>query len=338
MREPPPLADAVIVAALHAHYGISITALTFLPLGNDSASAVYRVHAADGVVYFLKVRIGDGFSPSSLAIPYYLATHGVPHIIPPLLTITQTLWVGVNDFALSLYPFIDARTGTDVGLSDQHWRALGATLQRIHASHLTPDLARTIPRETFTPSRRDVLTALEAAITRQPFADPTQRELATFWQARQDEIRTVIDRADVLGHQLRQAYLPLVLCHADLHTWNVMLDAAQQMWLVDWDETILAPKERDLMFVVGGIGRDLVSPRATTCFFQGYGDATIDPHALIYYRYAWAVQDMGAYAERVFLSPHLGADTRRDAVRGFRGLFAPGNIVAIARASESAAS
>ena len=42
------------------------------------------------------------------------------------------------------------------------------------------------------------------------------------------EIRLVIHRADVLGDQLRQAALPLVLCHADLHTWNVVLDSVRQ--------------------------------------------------------------------------------------------------------------
>jgi len=337
MREPPKLADATIIAALHAHYGISITALTFLPLGADSASSVYRVDAADGATYFLKARTGVGFSVPSLIIPHYFYNQGVPHLVAPLPTITQTLWVSVNDFALSLYPFIDARTGTDVGLSEQHWRALGATLQQIHTRQLPPDLLQIVPREPFIPTRRSVITDLAAGVTKQDFADPMQLELAAFWHARQDEIRTLVARADALGRQLRQASLPLVLCHADLHAWNVLLDTAQQLWVVDWDETILAPKERDLMFVVGGIGRDLVSPHETTCFLQGYGDIVIDTHALKYYRYAWAVQEMGAYGEEVFFSPDLGEQTRRDALHGFISMFEPGNIVAIACASESSA-
>jgi spectinomycin phosphotransferase len=337
MREPPKLTDATIIAALHAHYGIAITTLTFLPIGNDSASSVYRVDATDGAAYFLKVRASEGFSLPSLVIPHYFASQGVPHIVAPLPTITQTLWVGVQDFALSLYPFIDARTAVEAGLSEQHWRALGTTLKQIHTRQLPPDLLQIVPRETFTPSRRDVLTDLEVAITRQSFADPAERELAAFWHARRDDIRRVVDRADALGREFRQASLPMVLCHADLHTWNVLLDTAQQLWLVDWDETILAPKERDLMFVIGGIGRDLVSPHETTGFLLGYGDSTIDSHALIYYRYAWAVQDMGAYGEQVFFSSDLGEQTRRDAVRGFIDMFEPGNIVAIARASDSAA-
>lgn len=131
------------------------------------------------------------------------------------------------------------------------------------------------------------------------------------------------------GAPLRRASLPRVLCHADLHTWNVLLDDERQMWIVDWDETIEAPKERDLMFVVAGIGRDLVSPQQTACFLRGYGEAVIDARALAYYRCAWAVQDMGAYAEQVFFAPDLGEQGRRDALLAFVDLFAPGNIVAI---------
>ncbi len=334
MREPPRLADATIMAALHAHYGISITALTFLPIGNDSASSAYRIDATDGTAYFLKVRTDGGFSVPSLVIPRYFHDHGVPHIVAPLPTLTQTLWVSVNDFALSLYPFIDARTAADAGLSEQHWRAFGATLKHIHTHQLTPDLMQVVRRETFTPSRRNVLTQLEATITTQALADPLERELAAFWHARRDQIHTLVDRADALGRQLRQTSLPMVLCHADLHTWNVLLDTARQMWLVDWDETVLAPKERDLMFVIGGIGRDLVSAHETACFLQGYGDTAIDLGALVYYRYAWAVQDMGAYGEQVFYSPELSEETRRDAVHGFMNQFAPGNIVALAFASD----
>ena len=139
--------------------------------------------------------------------------------------------------------------------------------------------------------------------------------------------------------RLRQesAWLPHVLCHADLHTWNVLLDRDQQLWLVDWDETVLAPRERDLMFVVEGIGRDLVSSHETACFLQGYGSAAINPLALAYYRYAWAVQDMIEYGEQVLFSPDLSRESRRDALQGFISLFEPGNIVDIAFASDNIA-
>jgi spectinomycin phosphotransferase len=334
MREPPRLAHPAIAAALHAHYGLSVDALTFLPIGYDSDSAVYRVESA-GAAYFLKLRTGSGFSVPSLAVPHHLHSRGLPHILAPLPTRDRALWAGLEDYALSLYPFVDSRTAADAGLSDLHWRALGATLKQIHDDPLTPDLLRIVRAESFTPSRRSVITDLEPALTRQAPTDPVQREMAAFWQSRQDDIRTVVDRADALARRLRQSATPRVLCHADLHTWNVLLDTAGRLWIADWDETILAPKERDLMFVMGGIGRDLVRPRETACFLQGYGDTAVDPLALTYYRYAWAVQEFGAYAEQVFLRPDLGEASQRDGLRSFEAMFEPGNIVSIAFESDS---
>jgi hypothetical protein len=40
-----------------------------------------------------------------------------------------------------------------------------------------------------------------------------------------------------------------VLCHADRHGWTVLVRGDDEVAIVDWDEPLLAPKERDLMFV-----------------------------------------------------------------------------------------
>jgi hypothetical protein len=69
-------------------------------------------------------------------------------------------------------------------------------------------------------------------------------------------------------------------------------------------------------------------------FLQGYGPTTIDPLALTYYRYAWAVSDIGAYAEEIIFRPDLGAITKRAAVGSFLSLFQPGHIVALALESD----
>jgi len=332
MLEPPSLADTTILAALRAHYRIAGAGLTFLPFGNDSASFVYRVAAANGASCFLKARASAGFNPSSLTVPFFLHSQGIAHVMAPLPTTGQALWVAVDGFALSLYPFIDAQTATEAGLTLADWRALGATLRQIHASRLPAGLAGDLPQETFTPSRRHVLAELADVPGKRVFDDPIQAALAEFWHGRQDVIQTLIERADTLGAELRREVLPRVLCHADLHTWNVLVDAGRQMWIVDWDEVILAPKERDLMFVIGGIGRGLVKPDETASFLDGYGASLIDPRALVYYRFAWAVQDMAAYVEQIFFAPVAGEPIRRAAMQGFVDMFEPGNIVDIALA------
>lgn len=333
MLEPANLSDAAIIVALRAHYGISVSELTFLPIGNDAASFVYLAHANDGTLHFVKLRSGAGFSAASLAIPHYLYEQGLPHILAPRLTLDQTLWVTLDNFALTVYPYIDGRRAGEVGLTAEQWRDFGTLVKRIHTIQLPTPLTALIPRELFVPSRRSVMTEVETIIKARSLDDPFKRELAEFWMARHNEIRTLVERADALGHALRQASAPFVVCHADLHTFNILIDHDNQFWLIDWDEVRLALKERDLMFLIGGISRDLIQPHETACFLEGYGDTEIDPRALTYYRYAWAVQDMAANADQVFFATDIGEETRDKAVRGFVQLFEPGQIVAIAMGS-----
>ena len=75
------------------------------------------------------------------------------------------------------------------------------------------------------------------------------------------------------------------------------------------------------MFVVGGHSAE------EAAFFQGYGEAAIDPLALAYYRYEWVVQELGDYGERVFFTTGLGEQTAGESLDMFRELFAPGDVV-----------
>ena len=327
VREPPELADDAIAGALEASFGLRVKALAFLPVGDDAASWAYRVQAARGQAYFLKVRAGTDRVPGAV-VPAYLQRLGVPHVLAPLASSTGAANVLVGGFALALYPMLDARTGADGGLSPRQWRQLGDAVRQVHAVRLPPELARTVGRESFRPSRRERIPDLEALLA--GVGDPLARELAGFWRARQGVIDGLVQRSDELGRRLARLSFPRVLCHADLHTWNVLVDADEQLWIVDWDEAVLAPRERDLMFVVGGIARGLVRPGDTDRFFQGYGRVAVDPDLLAYYRTAWAVQDLAAYGEQVLMTPAAGEATRRTAVDGFVDLFAPGNIVDLA--------
>ncbi len=71
-----------------------------------------------------------------------------------------------------------------------------------------------------------------------------------------------------------------------MHPNNVLIDTDDQLWIVDWDEVLLAPKECDLMMGVGGLGSYPAGPREAAWFLQGYGSTAIDPVALAYYRRA----------------------------------------------------
>ena len=334
MREPPiNLSEETLRACLRAEYGLDVTEVIFLPWGHDSSAWVYRVQATDGGTYFLKARL-QVTNEASLVVPRYLHDHGVARVVAPLPTLARTLWTQAGDYAVILYPFIAGQTGMEQRMVARQWRDYGALLRQIHSTPVEPDLARLLQRDTFIPAWGDMVRRLDTHIGARTFADPLDQTLATFWQVHREEISTVLDRAEALGRRLAQAPPTFVLCHADIHTGNVLLDGDDQVWIVDWDETILAPLERDLMFVIGGISSTLVDPREEAFFHQGYGTATIDPLALAYYRYVWAVGDIGSFGEQVFFRPDFGPETRRTGVDYFTGLFKPGEIVALAFGSD----
>jgi spectinomycin phosphotransferase len=259
------------------------------------------------------------------AVARRLADDGLPHVVAPLPSKTGELTVEVGKLSLAVYPFIEGRTGVEAGLDERHWLALGKLARRLHATVFPPELSDRLAAETYRPAELDLVRKVDRAVSA-----GAASEAATFWTGHRDEILALADRTEALGPQVEALSLPPVLCHADLHTWNVLIEADGGLWLVDWDEVILAPKERDLMFVVGGIGAGLVEPHETEGFFEGYGDTSVDALALSYYRHAWAVQDVGLYGEQVFLTPTLGDEQRAHAARILRGLFDPGGIVQLA--------
>lgn len=334
MREPPVnLIDSEMQRCLQDEYGLAVDKITFLDLGADSRAWVYRV-ICSGAQYFLKVRQSIT-NKASLHVTHYLHEHDVSNVMAPLPTVRQTMWAELNGYLLILYPFIEGSTGRVQGMSESQWITYGTTVRRIHGTDLPADLAAQMNRELFVPVGPSMVRDIELHLRAASIEDPTAEELAELWDRNREVIRALSQRAEELGSRLAQSPVDFGLCHADIHTDNVMIDSGGKLWIVDWDETVLAPKERDLMFVVGGgISRQWVSPTNEQLFLQGYGDATIDPLAIAYYRYAWAISDIGDFGTQVLLRADLGPQSRRTALEFFKTLFLPGNIVENALGSQ----
>ena len=327
MFEKPQLADEKIIACLQDNYKLAITGLEFLPIGHDARAGVYRVLTNAGERYFLKVKKGTVYPPS-LTIPHYLKSQGVTQVVAPLATKDQALWQSIDGFTLLLYPFIEGQTGMTRGLTDSQWGEFGALLRQIHGTRLSTALLEQIRKETFVPRWGGVVKRVLAQVQTQTYQDAAEQELAAFWRAKQAQISGLVARAEELGRLLQSRSLPFVLCHADIHIANLLLDQTNQMFVVDWDDVIFAPKERDLMFVVGTpIGKLGVTENAEARFLQGYGQAEFDAVAYAYYRYEWVVQDIGELGEQVFITQDHGEETKQKAVRGFLSMFVPGSVV-----------
>lgn len=317
----PNLSDAVIEAALQAHHGIKVSTITFLPIGNDVNASAFSVIASDGAAYFLKARRGDVNLPA-LVIPRFALAQGVP-AVAPIAALDGALWVDAGDFHLILYPFINGRNGMDAGMSNEQMTAYGAALRRLHELKLPADIQAILPVEDFNayPYYQDVLQRVDTLVNTSAFQDEVLSELAAFWRSNAGVIHHIARRARQLGETCKRIQWQGVLCHADIHTANVLVEKSGNLHFVDWDQPIFAPKERDLMFIKG---------EQEAWALQGYGDVEIDAQFMAYYHHWWVVQDLGDYAERAFLMD-VDQAVREDAAAGFTAMFDAGDVIDIAR-------
>jgi spectinomycin phosphotransferase len=333
MLEKPDLPDDKIIACLQTEYGLLVATIAFLPLGADLNTAVYRVITDDETHYFLKLR-GGVFDEASVALPKFLSDQGIAQVIAPLATSTGQLWANLDTFKVILYPFVEGRNGYEVELSDHHWIEFGAALKRIHSAVVPPSLSNHIQRETYSPRWREIVKTALARVETDAFVDPVAVKLAVYLKAKRAEILNLVGRTERLAQTLQAQAPEGVVCHADLHAGNILIDAAGALYIIDWDTLICAPKERDLMYAGGGqFGEARTPQQEESLFYQGYGQTPIDHRALAYYRYERIIQDVAVECEQIF-SATGGGEDRAQALRYFTSNFLPGGVLEITYQSD----
>jgi spectinomycin phosphotransferase len=331
MLTKPDISDDRIIACLYDHFGLRISHVTFLPLGADVNSAVYRVIADSGTSYFLKLRWGN-FSEVAVAIRAFLHAQGIRPVIAPVATTTHNLWVRAHGFNWILYPFFEGKNGFEVALSKPQWITLGASMKAVHTTILPTALVKRVPREDYSPRWRTSVKAFQKQVEQGLYDDSTAASFAAFWMTKRDEIHCIVERAGRLAHALQNRVGELAVCHSDLHGGNVLVGADDELAIVDWDEPILAPKERDLMFIGGGVGGIWNNDQEAIWFYQGYGDTESDLVVLSYYRYERIVADIAAYAEQIF-GRQGSVEDRQEGLQQVIAQFLPNNVVEIAHRS-----
>jgi spectinomycin phosphotransferase len=151
-----------------------------------------------------------------------------------------------------------------------------------------------------------------ARVIEEDFKEPVAAEMAAFLKSKGNETLKLVRRAEELAQVLQDTLPVFILCHADIHGWNLLIDNHGALYMVDWDTLIFAPKERDLMFIGSGLGDSGYSPlKEETLFFRGYGQTNINHMAIAYYRYERIIEDIVVYCEQIFLSDEGGKDRLR---------------------------
>ncbi|MBB5907695.1 phosphotransferase [Actinoalloteichus hymeniacidonis] len=338
--------EAPLAEWIRADFGIDLVSIESVDQGADRAAQVRRGIASDGARYAIKWTTGG--SRAGLTVPNRLADHGVPGVAGPIRTTAGGLYRERAGRRLSLTPWLSGDIAMNGAMTSEHWRSYGGVLAEAHAVPVDAELAAVLPREEYRLHEQYVaavrtvqrgIDELDAAASRADRGDPHPaglddrlvQSLRAEWRASKELITSLTTQVEVLASDLRDRPTPRVICHGDPHLGNLLLRGADQVWLIDWDDTVLAPPELDLQFVLGGVLYfALVGEQEQSWFFDGYGPIEIDPARLAYYRCARALEDLVIPAAEVLDLDGFDRQARSDALAIVRGVLSPTGLATLA--------
>lgn len=317
-----------IIDCLNINYNIFAKTLTLLPIGADMNASVYKAETKSQGSYFVKIKRGNRYD-MSVAILSFLQALGIQQIIAPIKTTNGELNQQINDSILTVYPFVNGQNGFCRNLTNEQWIALGKALKQVHQAVVPSSIKDLIRKETYSNEWRKTVRALYAHIDNRTKGDESASKLQAFMKEHKEIIYHLVDRAEILSQMMQKQSAEFVLCHSDIHGGNVLIDDHGSIFIVDWDEPIMAPKERDLMFIGAGVANVWNNSQEEGLFYKGYGKTEIKKPLLAYYRLERIVQDIAEYGQTLLLTDDISLN-RPLMLKHFTDMFEPNGVVEIA--------
>lgn len=315
-------------------FGLRLGRLEQVRGGADAAAVVWRGSTLDGRVFAVKWTAGG--TSAGLVVPAELAARGISGVLTPIPARSGDLWTTRGGRRLSVSPWVDDPSGMEAAMTAAHWRSYGRLLADVHAATVTDAIGALTPYEEFdhrhwAAELRAVHERVSAASTVAPVDRPDQvvAALVDAWSEGGAAIPALMALADSSrARALAGPPARCVVCHADPHVGNLLVGQSGAVTLIDWDDAMLAPIERDLMFVYGGVlAFDMVDRERRGWFRDGYGEVAVDPVRLTYYRCVRAMEDLAVPAADV-LDVTRDAAFRRRALATVCDVLGPSGLVA----------
>lgn len=310
MLAPPTDLDPAALIDTLAHWGLRDPRLEYLPVGFGSHH--WRADDPDGNSAFVTVddliagfQGGEDADAAFAALERAYRTAGVlrsdaalEFVLAPLEDDDGAPSRRIGErYAVSVTAFVGGSSGSfgTYETKDER-RRIGGILGRLHvAGEIVPaELPR---REDLVIPSRAVLSEALAELARPwetgPFAEPARALLG----AKAGELKRRLRSYDADAARLRERSDSWVVTHGEPHRANLIVDGLGGLHLIDWDTTLVAPRERDLWLVLDD---ELTGWEEYT---QVVGEVALDTEALQLYRQRWDLADIAAFVA-LFRRPH----------------------------------
>ncbi len=227
---------------LATHYNLRVTDIIDAP--RQFVAETFFVNT-ENQTFFCKVIDKPFFIDvviSSLPALANIQDLGYSKINYPIPTASGDLFVKESGTLIVLFNFIDAPQNYDYDNA-----ILGKTIAEIH--QLTPKITAPINHEQFVFKHADIYREKLDQISTEDGRDEIAAELQKLMKTNYSTIVSAYKQFQIVAKNCSNTELDNVVTHGDA-PGNVLVKSPNDIYIVDWDDILLAPAERDLWFMI----------------------------------------------------------------------------------------
>lgn len=306
---PADLTSDQIAIALRDCWGIAAIDVTYAAVGHGSCNWV--VVADNGEKWFVKADDQPRSAERGAAYPTAAALHdaGLDFVHAAYRDRSGRLRRRIGPrWDVAVFPFLEGHN-PDFATNSERAK-IAEAVGRLHAHPVSVDGA---VRWT-TGGRQPGLRTLLANDLDQPWTGGPYGERArALVRASLPEIWMLLAEYDRLAEHLLASPDPWVITHGEPHGGNTMLDAAGRVHLIDCDDLMLAPRERDLwllLYVSHDRPLEVDNTPILAAYRSAAGPAQPRPEILELFRADWHLRDISSHALQLRGSHEDTADVR----------------------------
>jgi len=293
---------SLLKKVIQEKFGISVINVTLVP--KWEAARGYVIESSNHKSFFLKIYWDDKIPDSAFRFADDLfAEAGTVNIAHPIPTSHGQMRVHIHDFQIALFDWISGRTAEEDKLADTQLERLGELLAKIHQSKTI--IGDYSVRETFAiPFKNRFLAIFDSMSKITSKSTKYRTRLKLFLEPHRQKFMRELETLEKLQRKVKAMKLEFVNCHGEPSPGNILCSDTGEIHLLDWDDPIFAPKEKDLLFF-----KDNVEP-----VMKGYGvfskDSIIDRDLMEFYGHMWNLGEIAYYGGKLLFENHSDAQNQ----------------------------
>lgn len=291
MLTEPNIDKNLVKSAIEENYGLKVINLIFNTAGEASWS--YKVETENNGVFFFKIHTNLYEHNSRFELTYKLFSDcGIKNITHPIKNKDGELVIYLDKYPAALFNFIQGHNASESDLTEDQKFMLGKLIGQIHKAK--DIIGEFNIKEDFSYGNKDrLLDSINKSKDLLNDESEYKKKVAALLIEHKEKILIKLNVLEELGNKLRNENIDFVICHGEPHRWNTMVNDKGEVFLIDWDDSIFAPKEKDLTMI-----KD--DPVKLDGYKSIVGDFNMNQEVIHYYDLEWNISEVDAWSSQIF--------------------------------------